>query len=64
MPMNQKDDALLAGINYQISGRAVVALDDACRSRVTHADQRTSELGAIPSVMILKTQVKMLTPIE
>jgi len=52
------------GINHQIPGGALIALDDACRGRVTHTYYWTSALSVISSVMILKANVEMLPSIK
>jgi len=52
------------GINYQIPGRALIALDDVCSGGVAHALEWARELCAVSSIMILEAHVEMPSSIE
>ncbi len=52
------------GVDHQISGGAVFTFNYLCCSRITHACQRSGELGAISSIMILETHIEMLASIK
>ena len=65
IPQNHlENNALVLGIHYLVPGRAVIAFNDACCSRVPHTLQWTSALGTVSSEMILKTNIKVLSSIE
>jgi hypothetical protein len=52
------------GINYQIPGRALIALDDFCSGGVAHALERASELRAVSPIVVLEANVEMPSSIK